>query len=96
MLSPLRARNLCYQRPPAGIRIYQIRFAPGNSTWGAHDAYQTPSQMARGHQLLIPLPYTTSVSRICVTDLGYYGILFWVYVIYAYKNIHTSNLYKYK
>jgi len=52
--------NLCNQRPPEGIRMQQIRFAPGlrpGPYWGSsRRSPRPPSRMGRGNPLPIPLP----------------------------------------
>ena len=52
--------NLCNQRPPEGIRMYQIRFAPGlrpgPRCWSLRRSPRSPNRMRRGNPLPIPLP----------------------------------------
>jgi len=52
--------NLCNQRPPEGIRMHKIRFAPGlcpRPHWGSsRRSPRLPSWMGRGIPLPIPLP----------------------------------------
>ena len=52
--------NLCNQRPPEGIKMHQIRFAPElrpGPRWGSsRRSSRPPSRMGRGKPPPIPLP----------------------------------------
>jgi len=66
--------NLCNQQPPEGIRMHQIRFAPGlrpGPRWGSSITMlpRPPSRMGRG----IPLPHTPPPRRLRRLDLGAFG-----------------------
>ena len=65
--------NLCNQRPHEGIRMHQIRFAPGlrpGPRWGSlRRSPRPPSRMGRGK----PPPHTSPPRRLRRLDLGAFG-----------------------
>ena len=65
--------NLCNQRPPEGIRMHQIRFAPGlrpGPRWGSsRRSPRPPSRMGRGK----PPPHTSPPRRLRRLDPGAFG-----------------------